>query len=286
MADNYANAQVVKTFPFQSYFDSVKLEKAINDSPPGSTIIPSTGQVFDMDGYGVSLDPASESPVAIEFISSWGGNAGTLVLKPGQTQRPGFQFKSIRWGLPKGWLGGGLVILNVIRAPTGDVRYIGSTREIAFHRARLVIEAEGVALPALRRNWPSRFPWTQAIKDVAISQKSGPVMTVNPTRTLIRLRSNPVAAQPSLRFYFRNTYQFDSANDGSLAAAPADPASYWTDLVFPMNTGVSTGSFPVAELPPLAAAMACDEGGVTVTDLSGGGLVGAFIDVIRLGVLG
>lgn len=277
-------AQYVENFLFQSYFDSAKLEKAILASPPNAVITPSTERTVDVQGYGVALDPASETPVAITLVSSWGGVAGTLILKPGQTIKPGFAFNGLRWGLPKGWLGGGLAILNVLRAPSADLYYVGETKPVIFHRTRLVIEADGAVLPTLRRNWPSRFPWTQAIRDAAVTQKSGPIGSIRQSQVLLRLRSNDAASARSLRFVFRGAFNFDAAADGTVGATDLD--SVWRDVTFPLNPGAAP-TYSVVTLPAEALPINCDEGGVTVLNVSGDAtLTGKYIDVVRYGTIG
>lgn len=283
-ANHLPPAQYVENFPFQSYFDSVKLEKALLASPPNAVITPSTERTVDVEGYGVALDPSSETPVAVVFVSSWGGVAGTMIVKPGQTIQPGFAFSGLRWGLPKGWLGGGLAILNVLRAPNANVYYVGETRPVIFHRTRLVIEADGAVLPALKRNWPSRFPWTQAIKDTVTTQRSGPIGSIRQSQVLLRLRSNDAAAARTLRFVFRGSFNFDAASDGTVGATDLD--SVWRDVTFPLNAGAAP-TYSVVTLPVEALPINCDEGGVTVLNVSGDvALTGRYIDVVRYGTLG
>lgn len=280
-------AQYVEKFLLQSYFDSTLLQAAILNSPSNSVIIPSTEKRVDTKGVGVGLDPASETPIAVEFLSPDGGTSGALVIKPGQTVRPGFEFSGVRWGLPKGWLGGGLAVLNVIRSEGSDVRYTGVPRPVIFHRTRLILEAEagGPALPALRRNWPSRFPWTRATRGAtAIVQASGPVLSVRPEKVLARLRN---AADPTneqvVRFHFRSSFDFDMDALGVLGVTDVD--STWVDVTFPAVTPSTLVTYPTVEVPVEFARLACDEGGVTVVPFTPG-LVGSYLDVVRYGSLG
>ncbi len=284
MANGAPIAQYVESFLFQSYFSGGDGAGAILDSPPNEVIIPSTRKTVDVGGYGVALDPASETPVAVEFIAQGIGVAGALVLKPGQTVRPGFPFTGLRWGLPKGWLGGGLAVLNVLRAPDADVRYVGQARPVIFHRTRLIIEDDATPLPALKLNWPSRFPWTQAMRLGTISQKSGPVLSVRPERIVCRLNANDATTPRTFRFVFRSSFDFDLDSTGVMNTGDED--AVWYDVTFPMNLSLSS-SRPAVELPREFAGLTLDEGGVTVLNISGEpAFTGSSIDVVRYGSLG
>jgi hypothetical protein len=271
-----AISQVATNFIFQSYFEDTLLQKATQDQPANQLIVPSTMKSFQGEGHSVGLSGFADTPVAIKFRGQ--RDSAEYILKPGEVVRPG-HFVGFDYGLPFGWLGGGLAMLKI--AHQQDVILdMGSARpEVIFHRTRLKIVADAVLGGlAVLNNWPGRFPWTQMVRGAnSIDQKGNSVLTVEPTQTLARLRVALAAAKP-VRFIFRGSHDFDQGPTGAVTTADAS----FTDVQFAATPGTSQ-PFAITSLPAALSRLACDEGGVTVTDLGDAALTNQFIDVVRYG---
>lgn len=293
-------------FPYQSYFSDALGPFAIAAQPANQAIVPSTqpDKPVQVAGYALGLHPSSETPVAVQFFTgAQQGASATYRLKPGEIIRPhgrpkgiGFsgQFSGFTYGLPFGWLGGGSALLVVFRTADATANWIDHN-EIVFHRVRLPIytPAELPALVPLDLNWPTRFPWPNAISKKAatagITQRGQPALAMNPTRTLMRLRLGTIAdaAGASMRVYFRiadvlaqtngefsldaNDTAFTDYTWGSYAPQAGAPAPYATANEMTFMTG---------ELERLA----CNDGAI-VLGSTHAELIGQFVDFVRYGRL-
>lgn len=262
--------QIPRTFPFQSYFDSLLLERAILAQPQGAAIIPATKAHSQTPGVGVTLHPSSESPVAIRFR---GGDTDSseIILTPGQTVIVG-NFTSFDWGLPFGWLGGGTVLLYVMHRPDAMIAFPGGpAAPIPFHRARLIIGARTAP------NLPMSFPWPSATSGTGPTPQSGsPIVNVTPTATLFRLRSSIIAPTTlSAIWWATDVFDVDATGGGIVEATEID-------LSFP---AVTVGSFPIAWLQPDLARIGGDVAYLQITDPTAA-LTGAYVDMIRYGTIG
>jgi hypothetical protein len=290
--------QRVARFTVQSFFDAALGPHAILVQPTNSAIVESTITDEQVAGYGVALHPSSETPVAIQFSGSTiAGSSGALYLCPGQVLRPSGRrvaeanaFAGFKWGLPFGWLGGGLANLVVLPSPDAEINFSGDSAEVLFHRLRMNVIPDTVTpvgTPA--PNWPLRFPWPSAQRSVGgnlVFQKGQPIMSVVPTRTLLRLRTvAPLAAPATVRIVFTQTDPFDM--DG-----PTDPPVLnltdggYVDVTFPANPGVNA-DFPVVSLAdPASLLLGGDFAVAYFIDRSVGNvLAGASVDVVRYGLI-
>lgn len=298
---------VPKLFLFQSYFDSTLLGKAILEQNPNEAIVKSTLGQSQASGYALGLHPSSQTPVAVQFMQGGMPGSGTYILKPGQIIRPfgkpnsskATQFAGFLYGLPMGWLGGGLAQLVVFHTPDANVDWNASA-EVIFHRTRIAVKQPSDLTAAgsfnnAPKNWPMRFPWPQALRgSSSILQKSNPVVgIVEPTKVAMVLRqsSPPLAATGTMRMLFQSTNDFGLDSSGAvITTEPAFVDITWAGWA---NVGTSgnlstqapvkifTGTDPVVRL-------AADDGGVLFVDmLTGGGtpFSGSFVDVVRYGKL-
>lgn len=287
-------AQWTKTFAVQSYFDSTKQQKAIMAQTPNSPIVPSTISKAQIKCYGVALHPLSEVPVAVTFT---GGPSATYVLKPGETLKPrgpaAGPYSGFDWGLPYGWLGGGFANLLALGSPDADVVFpdAGGT-EVIFHRMRLQILADvnpPIAASATP-NWPSHFPWANAYRNDGtndIAQKGQPIITVTPTRTLLRLRIANLGAPASMRIVWSSTDDFDLGGDTGATLTTNEYSTY--DVQWPANfnqSGVAATSqgYPTIFLNGPELNIGGDSAIAQLLDISSAGnLANQFVDVIRYG---
>jgi hypothetical protein len=298
---DFGLTQISKDFAYQSYFDSTALEKAVLDQGSGGLITPSTFDEAENVGYGLALRPESETPIAVEFKGS--KQKAIATLKPGQVifpfgHQPGDEFRGFSWGLPYGWLGGGLASLMVLGSPRARVQWPAPDRDIVIQRQRMVINAAAVALATLTvpQNWPTRFPalGTKRVGTaVTLSAAGRPTLKVAPTRTLIRLRSSALnLTGASVRLVMLNTHLFDIDSTG---AAVADAAGVvYRDVDFPAmvmggaDAFAAMPQFPAVEVTdgPLVT-LGCELGtaaGVLAVDL--GAMAGAnYLDIVRFGRL-
>lgn len=296
-------AQISKVFDFQSYFDSTLLEKALLKQSPNQLLVESTVQEQQLSGYAIGLHPSSQTPVAIEFkVAGQSGSSGVMVLTPGQIVRPTGQragekqggFAGFRWGLPYGWLGGGMATLFVFQTPDANVDWRGNS-EVIFHRARYAIKQPAdITVGALNnapKNWPLRFPWTQALRGAnALPQQGQPSVSIaDPTRVTFVLRGLTTlpAADNRLRLAFQATNDFGLDSAG----APVLTSPIYDEIVFPAFNDLGTSGNMSTQDPAVLytgflARVAADDGGLLVIDNSGSATFnGAFLDVCRYGRL-
>lgn len=291
---------VAETFAWQSYHDSTALQRGVARQPPGEATVSSTLKSSQVSGYGFTLAPWAEAPVAI--LPTFGGRAaqggGPIVIVPGETIRFASRFDGFKWGLPTGWLGGGDVALYVHQGRLSEVKFSNTLHDILFHRMRLqVISAVGVDIGAnLAPNWPLKFPSKGTIRyDAAaasdVDQQGRPFLKVQPTRTVLRLRANLLAGPASMRVALYGSEAFDLT---SAAAIDLTSVSY-EDYVWPITNvwGIGAGQqYPVITLKSgilvdLGTENVTDGGVVFVDDAANGAntIEDLFVDVLRYGRL-
>lgn len=290
--------QVSRVFPFQSFFDSSLLHRAIAVQRQNEPIVyPDEVQI---PGYALGLHPSSQTPIAVEFrVNEQRSSSGTIILKPGQFVRPyGIpagqrrgSFSGFRWGLPFGWLGGGLATLVIFSTDDAFVRW-SETTEVIFHRIRFMIKNPGAVATPFPFNWPIRFPWPHAERGGTtppISQRGSPSIAVTPTRIIHSLRLSSLAAPAVYRMLWQGSNDFGLA-PSPIHGNPDEPVTteaVWDEISW--GTYAPTGvpgisEFPIAERTGVFMRLAADEGGVELVSTDPA-LQGAFVDIVRYGRL-
>lgn len=285
--------QISKLFKFQSYFDSTLLQTAILEQSRNEPIVASTAVESQIPGYAIGLHPSSETPVAVQFkVGAQSASSQAIVLTPGQVVRPhglprdmkSGVFSGFRWGLPFGWLGGGVATLVVFQTPDSDVSWAGDP-EVIYHRQRMqIVNAAGFPTNA-PKNWPNRFPWTQArFGASSISQQGQAQIAVTPTRVMMRLRSASLAAPAVMRIVLHETTAFDLDSAGAVVAGVAGFLEQtWGSYAVAGGAGNLSTQYPYINIAD-AALLGADDGGVTLQDMTGT-LVNLYVDVVRYGRL-
>lgn len=282
--------QISRTFKFQSYFDSTLFEKAILPQLTNDPIVASTVKEEQVAGYAIGLHPSSQTPVAVQFkIGGQPTSSQALTLKPGQIVRPhglppGMKqgsFSGFSWGLPFGWLGGGVATIVVFQTPDSDVLWPGNP-EVIFHRQRMLVR-DSAALPIdpFPFNWPMRFPWINAIQGTNnLNQRGQPAIAIDPTRVLMRLRTTALNNAQTMRVIYKNTNDFDLDADG----LPTDEETGY-DMTWGTWTAFDS-EFQVQEVPgAIGFRPSADFGGVILVS-NNLEMIGLEVDVVRYGRLG
>jgi hypothetical protein len=282
--------QVSRVFDFQSYFDSTLLENALLRQPTNDPIV--SAREEQMPGYAVGLHPSSQTPIAIEFrVGAQKSSSGPLILKPGEFIRPyglpgGKQgaFSGFRWGLPFGWLGGGLATMKVFQTPDAYVEW-PEHAEIIFHRARYEILTPSTVPATIAGNWPMRFPWTQAaFGAVPISQAGDPALAVTPTRAMMVLRLETLAAAADAIAYFQGSNDFGLDSAGAVIAGEVVGVPITFGTRAPLNlTNIAT-EYQVEDAPSDMMRLSADFGGMALVS-DDADIQGAFVDITRYGRL-
>lgn len=291
-------------FPYQSYFDTVLLQQALllqsKNEPIVNSLTPAVGTVAtpmvktNVGGYTFGLHPSSQTPVAVQpLVGGQPSSPQPIILKPGQIYRPhgrphakNGNFSALNWGIPFGWLGGGVATLYIFPSPDADCAWPGNP-EIVFHRQRMRIVAPA-ALPAnAPKNWPMRFPWTQALRGASSVDQSGQaVIGVEPTRVLMTLRLASLAAPATMRIIIHESNEFGL--DGAGAVIPAEAVFQnfiWGTYVANGGAGNLATNYPVVEPAGPWYRLSADDGGITLVDMSASTLTSAYVDVTRFGRL-
>lgn len=287
-------------FEYQSYFDSTLLQRALLTQNPGEDIVRSTLTQSQVKGYGVGLHALSECPVAVKFTGGLGvGSSNTFILRPGESIWPGTRevvFAGLDYGLPFGWLGGGVANLFVAQTPDSEFNLGGGAAEVIFHRARYAIKqpadlTAGGSFNNAPKNWPNRFPWINAVRGSSSLQQQGPPqITVSPTRTLFVLRGiDDTTIMTSCRvraiFQATNDVGIDSAGDPILTNPFMQFLSF--DLAASVGTSgnLATQNMATMMVNGIFDRIGADEGGIVFVDASdpAASLEGSFIDVVRYG---
>ncbi len=263
---------ITQFFPYQSYFDSTLLQGAILTQSVNQPIVnnPTTPMIKSgLGGYAVGLHPSSQTPVAFQpLVGGQSASSQAVVLRPGQIYRPHGKpgsgpghFAGFNWGIPFGWLGGGIATLYVFVSPDSDAAWPGDA-EVVFHRQRMKIWGPGARPPggAAAFNWPQRFPWPHAVGPSAQSQAGSAVISISqPTRILMSLLLTSLPASDTMRMLLEGSNEFAVKSDGTL------------DTTLNRFVDYTWGSYTNE---PIAGA------DVTNTDQN---LQGAFVDVVRYG---
>jgi len=274
-----AISQIPVSFLFQSYLDSTLEERAILEQPTSEPIVPSTRDRYQGKGFSVGVAGFSDAPVAFRFYGSK-SDSGVVFCRPGQMIQPG-EFEAFDYGLPFGWLGGGRAVIYI--GHTRDtILDLGTTKpELVFHRTRIQIEVNTDPLPTLKRNWPLNFPWSRAVRGATSQdQRGNPILRMEPTRALLRLRSQIVVPK-IVGLIFRGSREFDEASDGTITLS--NTTSTFVEVAFSASTDPVIALFPMATIPEDFLRLACDEGGLTAVNLGDAALTGVEIDVVRFG---
>jgi hypothetical protein len=235
-------------FDYQSTFDSTKLEKSVNSQAPGDGIV--SPQESNIQGYGISLHPDSETPIAIRFKKDEAGNkAQVRIMKPGETIFPHGRedkdkFQGFTWGLPFGWLGGGLASLVIHRSPRAEVDWPARHGDMIIQRQRMKIQPANISLDAAHSpvpNWPTRFPsfgtrgtYSSGSYTDPINLGGQPLIVAHPTLTMVRLfiPANTLPGPASVRLMMFGTDSFDKD--------AVSQAMLFQDITFPQFSAAGT----------------------------------------------
>lgn len=289
--DHPANVSIIRTvFPLQSFFDNTQLQNALATQDPIDPIVAATRNTrASLKGRLVGLHPASQAPIALR-IKARGDGAGDdlIVLTPGQIARVKTHgFYGIEWGLPFGWLGGGLAQLVFADNDDAYLAWPEVRSEVLLHRQRVKIVADGnpSTTPLISAaNWPIRFPWTNAFQFNTAglsSQRGSPLFAPEPTRVRLRLRVNNLAAPTTMRVIAQGIDDLDLGSDG-VTISFTDFTS--EDLSWPQATGTST-PYPLIEKLDGLLLMGGDQAVFTFTDRGNSALTNQFVDIDRYGRL-
>lgn len=279
MGTSRAISQIPVSFAYQSYLDSTLLEKAILSQRLNQGIVSSTKSESQTEGHVIGLAAESDTPVAFRIFGSE-RDSGIALLRPGQVLHTG-KFTGFEYGLPFGWLGGGRGVIYVGNHEEALLNMGTSRPEMVFHRLRQKIAASANPLPALTRNWPLNFPWTHTLAGAGPTDQSGnPLFRVEPSRTLVRLRS-AIIVPKTVGLIFRGSREFDEKSDGTYTLT--DTTSVQTFLQFSASTDPQVALYPMASMSEDFIRLACDEGGLTLVDLGDGALTNVEVDIVRFG---
>ena len=288
-----APASIIRTiFPLQSYLSSTLLQNALAVQDPNDPIVAATKNTRQVKGRLVGLHPASETPITIR-LNPRGDSSGvdTITMSPGQVMRVKANgFYGIEWGLPFGWLGGGLAQLVFSDSEDTYVAWPEVRPEVMFHRQRIqiVADANPTTTPAVSAaNWPLRLPWTNAFRNAGgtlTSQQGAPLFAIEPTKVLLRLRLNSLAAATPMRMIAQGFDSLDLGTDGATIAFTDFTAE---EITWPsaIATAVST-PYPVLDVRTGILLDGGDQAVLTFTDLATSvALTNQYVDVFRYGRL-
>ena len=294
---NLANAAsstvlVRGSFPIQSFFDNTQLNQALLAQAANSPIV-SGDSTRQVKGRLIGLHPASQTPVAVRLkAGNRSGGDNTVILTPGQIYRVrSGGFDGLEWGLPYGWLGGGVAQLHVADNEDAFFGWSQSKVEVLIQRLRLKIVADAAppAVSSALYNWPTRFPWPNAPRYNAVTpatpiiQGGAPILAVEPTRVVMRLRlAIPTASGPqTMRMIMQGDNGFDIGSDG-LTPGVTDLSA--VEVVWPVNNGAVSAPYPVIEMDAPGALLGGDAAVMTLTDLTNAGvLLNQYVDILRFG---
>ena len=298
--------QITETFPYQSYFDSTLLWKALLEQPLGQPIIQSTLRQQQASGYAIGNHPDSQAPVAVVF-SGEGRQSGSAVhiIPPGGIVRPtsglvsgdnGFQ--SFSWGLPFGWLGGGTVTIAVFQTPESWADWTPNN-EMIFHRFRAQILAPG-SIPAAGsitswpRNWPLRFPALNVQRgSSSIPQGGAPQITISQPGTIEFNLHTTISSPSKITALLYRTTDFSDEQVATPSPIPLEAIEF----TVPGQTTLATPAGYTLRTPFLGpyalARLGCNAKATSVATMLGGvhfvsddaQLQGQYMDVVRYGYL-
>lgn len=290
---------VTQVFPYQSYFDNALLQNAILSQPANQLIVNNTttpALTSNIGGYAIGLHPSSQTPIAVQpNVGGQTASPQAVILRPGQIFRPHGKtgdkpghFSSFDWGIPFGWLGGGVATLYVFVSPDADAAWPGDA-EVLFQRQRMKIYGAGNAAPAaVPFNWPQRFPWTHAVGANGQQQAGRPTISISrPTRIEMSLNLASLVNPDTMRMFL---YGSGEMAVNSLGAIDASLTRFydvtWGTYAAEAPGSTITTAYPVQELTGEMARLSADDGGMLLWSLSTNtdqALSGAFVDVCRYG---
>jgi len=292
--------QLTEQFPIQSYFDAAAElttppSTAALVQPTNSNIIQSTlKDKANQGGYAIGLAPWSQSPLALRINFGEGGNSSAVTLRPGQVFRPNGKqrFQGFEYGLPYGWLGGGMATLFIFKTEGAEVWWEGEQAEVLFHRFRTTILAGPATAPSYR-NWPNRFPWSQmyryrGVGVTPISQQGQPSLAISrTTKVLLRLNvgATVITADQDARMIFWGTDDFGIGADG-ITAVNSD--NFFEDVSFPDPAAIVLGGTqnnPIVSVDVSTAGLGANAWGVNIVAPPASVLVGKTVDICRYGIL-
>ena len=288
LADNPANVSIIRTvFPIQSFFNNTQLQNALLRQDPNDPIVAGTRNSRQIKGKMVGLHPDSQCPITVRlFARGDSSGADIVVMSPGQVMRvKAGGFYGIEWGLPFGWLGGGLAQLVFADNEEAYMNWPEKKTEVLLQRQRMqiVADADPSTTPLVSAaNWPIRFPWTNAYQFNAsglAAQRGSPLFAPEPSRVQMRLRVNNLAAPASMRAIAQGFDDFDLGADGATISFTDFSAA---DFTWPMASGTST-PYPVIEMLDGLLLDGGDQAVVTLTDLGNAALTNQYVDVLRYG---
>ena len=249
--DHGSTTEIVQNFSIQSLLLGALGPYAILPGSASGPIIASTLKTYSEPGWAVSLSSDSQAPVALRIkpsrSSRYQTQGSTVRLLPGQTVQPAGRspFAGFDYGLPFGWLGGGVVRLLVSGEPGARVESGPVRKEILLHRIALTMGATLNTIP----NWPMRLPWTQAHSQVnssgaatsaAVAQSGSPLLVLTPTRTVFLVGNTKAGVAGSGASLPTGTGRVEvvisASDDFGSAAAVGD------ELVFPVPDSASGNS--------------------------------------------
>ena len=303
-----AATPIIFDFPLQSGYSTALLQgQILPQQSSANGIDPSTENPQQIAGVGFALSPYSETPVAVlPDIVGGASNGAATMLKPGQVFYPGGTFRSFRFGLPYGWLGGGLANMLVLREHVGYAFWTGEP-EVLFHAVTVpVYQTTGApAAAAVVPNWPTRFPWRQALSTFSggnVQFPLPPALVVVPTKYVLRLRVAAIPAGATIRLTLGQTRDFDTPiiaagvnpqlpTYGTEIALTTQGASY--DLLWNAwaQSGLTIGGVAQVEYPMQTLAAELLRGGgdkaiLTAVDLHNNLGSTQYLDIARYGRIG
>jgi hypothetical protein len=287
---------ITSLFGFQSYFDTALLQNAILEQAANQPIVDnavSPQLQANIPGYTFGLHPSSQTPVAVQpLVGGQAASPQAIILRPGQIYRPhgrpwskSGNFSGFKWGLPFGWLGGGMATLYVFPSPDADAAWPGDA-EVIFHRQTMQILAPGDVPANAPFNWPMRFPWPHAFRGVTPVDQTGAatVAISQPTKILMSLQLGALGAPSDMRILIQASNDFDLDSAGLPVATPVRFVDYtWGSYAANGAAGNLGVNYPVVEAPTEWVRLAADDGGIQLVDLSAGSLDDEFVDVVRYG---
>ena len=291
--------QFTVRYPLQSYYDAAAevttpRSMAVLNQPVNEAIVKSTRKAADnQSGYAIALSPDSETPMAFEFEFGEEGATAAVVVRPGETHVPngGKPFKGFSYGLPFGWLGGGVANFQVFKSPDARLDFSSVPEKVLFHRFRTTIltGVVGAITPPAYVNWPSKFPWNKlnkyALGVTPENQSAEPTMVIKEPEAVLRLNqgATSIAAGNAASIVFWGTDAFGIGADG-VTALNTDNLFY--DIYWPDNSVVAVGDRnPVIQLPSEIARLASNQWGVSIYAPPGSPLIGMTVDIARYGRL-
>lgn len=284
------NAAVLRSiFPYQSFFDNTQLNQAILTQDPNSPTVNEISNV-NVSGRTVGLHPDSQCPIAARLKSQTGQVVS--VLTPGQVVNGLIPdgFTSLDWGLPFGWLGGGLAKLVIADSDAPFVGWAQAKTEVLLQRQRMQIVADAspsTSPAASAANWAGRFPMKNGYRynsgspSTPIPQSGQPEIAAEITRIVMRLRVANLAAPTPMRILIRGLDEFDIGSDG-VTITYTDLSVF--DVQWPQQVaGMTSAPYPTIEIRDIPAALRGDSCVVTLSDAKNAALTNQFVDVLTYG---